>query len=318
MTRFILAVPLMMIATMSTAQKTVPPVEMNDPGATGRRVAKDGLIGNFYPASVSGKQPGILIVGGSEGGLGTGTTRMALALQMLGYNVLHLSFFRAPGQSEALQRIPLERFAAGIAWLQRQHTVDAKRIGLIGGSKGAEAVLLVASRTPAVRAVVAGMPSSVVWPAFAWQSGLVEGSSWTAGGKDLPSLPYGTYTPPNLASLYASGLIRISQHPDAAIAIEGSKAQVLLICGEADTLWPSCPMARQLKARDERRVTVLTYPDAGHAVFGVPVNSANPNYKYLGSLGGTAAGNAAARTDGWPKVVTFLRNVLAPHEILGR
>lgn len=296
----------------ATAQMGVPPIEISDPGPTGRRVTDDGLTANFYPATAPGKHGAILIVGGSEGGLGMGTTRMARALQADGFSVLHISFFRAPGQSEALQRVPLERFATGIAWLQRQPMVDKRRIGLIGGSKGAEAVLLVASRNPTVRVVVAGMPSSVVWPAFAWQSGPVEGSSWTIGGKDLPPLPYGQYTPPNLASVYASGLIKLPDHPEAVIPIQKSKAAILLVCGEADTLWPSCPMARQLKDRDPARVTVLSYTDAGHALFGIPVDPASPSYRFLGSLGGTPAGNGAARIDSWQKVLTFL------HKTLGR
>lgn len=309
---FALALPFALLSTVSAGQMGVPPIEMTDPGATGRRITEDGLTANFYPAPKPGKHPAILISGGSEGGLGLGTTRMARALQEAGFNVLHISFFRAPGQSEALQRVPLERFTNGVTWLQRQASVDGKRIGLIGGSKGAEAVLLVASRTPLIRAVVAGMPSSVAWPAFGWTTGPVEGSSWTIDGKDVPTLPYGTFSPPNLASVYASGLTKMNEHPEAVIPIEKSKAQVLLICGEADTLWPSCPMAQQVKARDGARVTVLAYADAGHALFGLPVDPASPSYKFLGSLGGSPAGNAAARVDSWPKVLAFL------HKTLGR
>ncbi|CAM3239567.1 Acyl-CoA thioester hydrolase [Sphingomonas antarctica] len=294
------------------AQMGSPPIEVTDPGPTGRRVTDDGLIANFFPAAAPGKHGAILIVGGSEGGLGSGTKRMALSLQAAGFNVLHLTFFRAPGQSDALQRVPLERFASGIGWLQRQPSVDPRRIALIGGSKGAEAVLLVASRTPAIRAVVAGMPSSVVWPAFSWTSGPVAGSSWTQGGKDVPTLPYGNYTAPNLLSVYASGLAKLPNHPEAAIPIEKSRAEILLVCGDADTLWPSCPMAEQLQARDTRHVTVLDYKDAGHGVFGVPVDPAGRSYASIASLGGTVAGTAHARIDGWPKVLAFL------HKTLGR
>ena len=265
----------------------------------------DGIVGNFYPSPLPGKHGGILLVGGSEGGLGAGSARMARALQAAGFTVLHLSYFRAPGQSEALARVPLERFATGLAWLARQPSVDPRRIGLVGGSKGAEAMLLVASRTPGLRAVVAGMPSSVVWPGFSW-TGPAEGSSWTAAGKDLPSLPYGSFAPPNIGSVYVNGLAHIADHPEAAIAIERASAPVLLICGGADILWPSCPMANQLKERAPQRVTILAYADAGHAVFGLPVDPADKNYARLAALGGTVAGNAAARIDGWPKIVAFL------------
>jgi dienelactone hydrolase len=299
---------LSLLATAAPAQMAAPPVEMSDPGVTGKRIATDGIIGNFYPAQARGRHAAILLLGGSEGALGAGSTRIAKALQADGFNVLHLSYFRAPGQSEALVHVPVETFAKGLAWLSRQPSVDPGSIGLVGGSKGGEAVLLIASRTPSVRAVVAGMPSSVIWPGMSWTAP-VEGSSWSAGGADLPALPYGRFAPPTIGSVYENGLAKAAEHPDTAIPIEKSTAPVLLVCGEADTLWPSCPMARQLKARDPR-VTVLNYADAGHAVFGPPVDPTSPGYPRLGALGGSSAGNAAARVDGWPKVLAFLHKAL--------
>jgi hypothetical protein len=37
----------------------------------------------------------------------------------------------------------------------------------------------------------------------------------------------------------------------------------------------------------------------------------SPNYERLGSIGGTPDGNAAARTDSWPKALAFLKEHLA-------
>ena len=54
---------------------------------------------------------------------------------------------------------------------------------------------------------------------------------------------------------------------------------------------------------------VLAYGDAGHGVFGLPVALASPKYRYLGSLGGTPAGNQVARVNSWPKVLAFLHKV---------
>ncbi|MBX9797270.1 acyl-CoA thioester hydrolase/BAAT C-terminal domain-containing protein [Sphingomonas sp.] len=289
----------------------VPPVEMTAPGATGRRVSIGGWPGNYYPAPIPGRRPAILLLGGSEGGLGSSASTIARALQHYGYAVLHLSYFRAPGQPQALVRVPLEGFDAGLAWLRAQPGVDAGRIGIIGGSKGAEAALVIASRTPGLRAVVAGMPSSVVWPGFAWEATPVVGASWTAGGRDLPSLPYGRGSfSEGIISVYRRGLDGLRTHADAAIPIERSPAPVLLICGEKDSLWPSCPMGRQLAARDAR-VTLLHYADAGHGVFGPPLSPDDPRRNRLGALGGSAEGNNAARRDGWPKVLAFLDRALA-------
>ena len=87
-----------------------------------------------------------------------------------------------------------------------------------------------------------------------------------------------------------------------------SRAAVLLVCGQSDSLWPACPMAAMLKARDPR-VTVFAYPDAGHSVFGPPLDDPT-KLGPLAALGGTGTGNNAARTDGWPKVIAFLKGAL--------
>lgn len=306
MSRALLIAATMLTATAAQAQVPAPPVEMTDPGAAGRRVAGKGWIGNYYPAPTKGAA--ILLLGGSEGALASSTSRIAQALLAEGYSVLHLSYFRAPGQPQALVRIPLELFDDGLAWLARQPEVDRRKLAVVGGSKGAEAALLVATKNRAVRATVAAMPSSVVWPGFAWAGGPVEGSTWTRRGKDVAALPYGRFEG-GIASIYANGLKSLSQHPGTAIPIEQATGPVILICGEQDALWPACPMARQLQARAPSRVKVLAYEDAGHAVFGLPPQN-KPAPAALAALGGSATGNAQARADGWPRVLAFLHATL--------
>ncbi|MDX9842752.1 MAG: alpha/beta fold hydrolase [Aquabacterium sp.] len=65
---------------------------------------------------------------------------------------------RGHGLSSAVDFQSLPRFAqdveAGLAWLRQQPEVDASRLALIGHSVGAGAVLLSATRQPAVRAVI--------------------------------------------------------------------------------------------------------------------------------------------------------------------
>jgi dienelactone hydrolase len=128
-------------------------------------------------------------------------------------------------------------------------------------------------------------------------------------------LPYAfaAYAKAGIFGLYNEALPTLGQHPDAAIPVERIGARILLVCGKADRLWPSCPMADQiaqrLKAHGRPAPTILSYEDAGHAVFGPPV--AGP-HDWLASLGGSADGNNAARADSWPKVVAFLRAALRP------
>jgi dienelactone hydrolase len=126
-------------------------------------------------------------------------------------------------------------------------------------------------------------------------------------------LPYGRLEapPPNIAAVHAAGLTQLGAHPAAAIAVERIRGPILLICGEADTLWPSCPMANQIKQRAARRrgsqVRLLAYRDAGHAVLGPPLPADHPRFSALSGQGGSPEGNNAARADGWPNIVAFLK-----------
>ncbi|MEM1082140.1 MAG: acyl-CoA thioester hydrolase/BAAT C-terminal domain-containing protein, partial [Pseudomonadota bacterium] len=294
----------------------VPAVEVLDPGDTGQRIEQNGLFGNFFPAKGdrASEAPAILMLGGSEGGLGRGVHVMALELQQQGFTVFHMSYFGAPGQPEALERIPLEVFDQGVDWLKQQPGVDPNNLGVLGASKGAEAALLVASRRSDLKVVVAGMPSSVVWNGINWAfGGASMVTSWTADGDDLTTMPYAMWNPAEgVISVYRSieDPDRSTQAEQAAIPIEQSTASVLLICGEAETMWPACPMSRMLAARSREQagpaITILAYEDAGHFLFGPPVPEEAPFYTQLGAFGGSVEGNASARADSWPKVVEFL------------
>lgn len=289
----------------------VPEVEVAAPGAGAQRITDGGMIANFHPGKGDGARPAILLLGGSEGGLSQGVEKLAATLANEGFAVLAVSYYRAPGQPEKFELVPLETFDRAIAWLKARADVDPARIGIVGASKGAEGALLVASCHPDIHAVVAAMPSSVVWQGFDWNMTDVSTSSWSVDGKPVPFVPI---TGGFGMDVYTPSLKNAAAHPDAAIAVEKIAGPVLLICGEQDTLWPSCGMGRTLKARavgaKEPAVTLLAYPDAGHGVFGLPRSNDDPDIKQMGSLGGSGAGNNNARADAWPKVIEFLKTTL--------
>lgn len=305
-------------ATATRQSDALPNYEVSEPGESGQRVDEGGVFGNYFPARSDYPEltPALLLLGGSEGGLGRGPKYMAIALQQEGFSVLQLAYFGAPGQSNALERIPLELFDRGLDWLKEQPGVDPKRLAVLGASKGAEAALLVATRHADVRAVVAGMPTSVVWGGINWaRGGQSLHSSWTVSGEDVPTMPYTQWSP-------AEGIISVyrsiedpsqQEHANrAAIPIEQSNAKMLLVCGEAETMWPACPMSQMLASRSAARagpaVTILAYKHAGHLVFGLPIPADSAFYPRLGAFGGSVEGNAAARADSWPKVIEFLKD----------
>ena len=275
------------------------------------RVTQSGLLGDFYPRVGGGEGPAILLLGGSEGGLGGSKSAHSLAEQ--GYSVLSLAYFGAPGLPPKLRLIPLEYFATALQWLRAQPQVDPDRVGLVATSKGAEAALLVAVRDKKIAAVAVGAPQSVVWIAPD-SCGEDETSSWSEGGRPLEPLPcgHGARVFDSLTA-YRSGLRMLAQHPATRIPVEQIVAPILLECGEADSLGPSCDMARQIqKSAGAGKVLLLAYRKAGHASFGPPIEPSSPAYVRLASLGGTVAGNALARDDSWSKLLIFLKSHLNP------
>jgi dienelactone hydrolase len=297
------------------AQMKPPPIQNAQPGSSGRRVDQHGFVGNYFPAGKS--SPALLILGGSEGGLSEGIAGQSRVFQAEGFSVLQLSYFRLPGQNPRLEHIRMEYFGDALSWLKQQPEVDANRVGVYGISKGAEAAMLIAARHRDVKAVVAGMPSSVVWPGIAWDSmDAAIGSSWSENGKPLPFLPYGQpIQMKSIADVYQAGLNQLAAHPTAIIPVERITARVLLVCGEVDTLWPGCVMARLLESRAREhkgpQVELLAYADAGHGGIGQPLPPGDPRMPALAGSGGTPEGNNKARADSWPRIMGFLKAALA-------
>lgn len=294
------------------------PARIVDAGPTGQRVANNGILANYFPAQGSGRSPAILLLGGSEGGLGKDMHALALLLQAQGYHTLQLAYHNAPGKSAKLKNIPLEDFYKALDWLKRQRQVDPNRIGIVGYSKGAEAGLVVATRYPGIRAAVLGMPSSVVWDGMSGENYMVGSfsSSWSEKGEPLPHLAYkGRPGADGLMPVFVNGLKEVNANPAAVIPVEKFQGKLMLICGEAEKLWPSCPMTDQIVARAAKNAApapiVLRYKDAGHGVMGAPFTDAKTRRSWT-QLGGTEADNAAARADSWAKIRAFLRAELGP------
>jgi dienelactone hydrolase len=298
-------------------QPLAPPVQVAEPGATGLRIDEADIFANYYPSPNGNKGATILVLGGSEGGLGLSTKRTALVLQSEGFSVLQLAYHRAPHQPKNLELVPIEAFERALDWLKLQSNVDPEKIGVFGISKGAEAALLVSTIRPNdIKAVAAGAPSSVMWTGVNWSYGGASFKpSWSYGDEALPALRTGQYDHSlGILSLYVNGLKNLEAYPDTIISVERTSAPILLVCGEADTLWPSCPMSRQIQNRAEAKggplVNILAYENAGHSSVGTPIARGEIRYEKLGSLGGTAEGNAYARSDSWPKLVDFFRENL--------
>ncbi|MEO1046156.1 MAG: acyl-CoA thioester hydrolase/BAAT C-terminal domain-containing protein [Pseudomonadota bacterium] len=298
------------------------PITVDDPGGGGERITLNDRPANFFPANGDGPHAAILMLGGSEGGLTEASNAMARLLQAEGFSVLYPAYYLTSEETRSFNLVPLETFDAALAWLKARDDIDPERIGIIGGSKGAEGALLFASDNPDIRAVVATMPSNVVWQGFDWNSMDMSqfSSSWSRDGKPVDYLPYDIpawyewFTGMTVGQMYGQSLDQLPDHPEAAIRVEDIAGPVLLVCGEDDALWPACDMARAMDARAEDNngpeVEVLAYEDAGHFLYGRPREEDDENYEDMAAMGGSAAGNNAARKDNWPRIVSFFRDQL--------
>lgn len=306
------------------------------PGVQVVPIRTDAVIGTFFlpaPRSGRGPYPALLVLGGSECGLQSAEATAA-ALASHGFAALALAYCSwpnadgrpVPGMEElpqGLWLVPLESAQRGLRWLERRPEVDSSRIGIWGGSKGAELALLVASEDSSVHAVVAYAPSHVVWQGLDFRG--ARRSSWSRDGSPVPFVPFTSdedrirdYTrggPRYIVHLYRASLDDRDAVTKAAIPVERINGPILLVSGGNDLLWPSTYMAEQIvdrlsEAGSSHPVTHLYYEGAGHAI-GRPFRpttglSATPNF----ALGGTPPAYAAAERDSWPRVLRFLRESL--------
>ena len=237
------------------------------------------------PPAGSPPRVAVLAIGGSDGGVG-GMAAGAALLASHGHPTLALAYFHYPGRPEQLQDIPLEYFATAARRLAAESGVRRGRVATLGYSRGSEAAMLAGVYFPElIDGVVVYAPTSRAGPGF--PNG---GAAWTRAGRPI-----------------AAG---------SPIPVERLDGPILLLAGGDDKIWPSAHFVQEMADRlDAHRFghphRALVYPQAGHGVGIVPFVAAgttliHPVSGALITLGGTRPADAAARRDGWPKVLAFL------------
>ena len=125
-------------------------------------VRENGLVGMFYRPASDQPLPAMVVMGGSGGGL-LGPDSYPGGLASQGYAVLALAYFGIEGRPAQLHLQPLGYFRTALDWLGAHPAVDETRIGVFGSSRGGELVLLLGATYPRIAAVVAHVPSHVLW-----------------------------------------------------------------------------------------------------------------------------------------------------------
>jgi uncharacterized protein len=262
----------------------------------------------------AGSCAGVLVLAGSSGRV---DRRRARLLAQQGLVALAIRWFGGPGQPAGICEIPLETFVAGVDLLRSR---GVERVGVLGVSKGAEAALLTAVHEPLVDVVVAVSPTALVWcnvgPGLDGRQHPYR-SSWTWRGRPLPFVPMDdSWRPAERADgpVAIRGWYDLSErtfatHLDAAaIPVERARADVLLIAGGDDAMWPSLRYAEQLAARRRAAggsVQLLTSADAGHRPRfpGEGPAESSPTFRY----GGTPHADASLGETAWAPVIDALR-----------
>jgi len=268
-----------------------------------RQITVQGQIhGVLYLPAGNERHPGVLVVGGSEGGV---PHQKAAWLASHGYAALALAYFRYEDLPPKLEAIPLEYFGKAISWMMQRPDVLSEKIAVVGTSRGAELALQLGSIYPQIKTVVAYVPANMRYAACCGDNKVPY--AWTLSGQPLP------FASPRGADPRA--------RQNASIQVEHTHGPICLISGEEDGVWPSTLMAEAVLVRLKLQnfaypVEHLKYAHAGHragrpeivpswhGTFTHPLSGREVN------VGGTPMGDARSSLDATPKVLDFLRRSL--------
>jgi dienelactone hydrolase len=265
--------------------------------------------------------PGVLLLGGSEGGL---RERDARALHAEGYNVLALAYFGRPTLPSGLVDIPLEYFFTAV---DKIASLSNHPVGIVGGSRGGEAALLVGVHDKRVGAVVSVVGSGLVTQGIDYRAGSLldilgtPAAPWLLRRKPISYLPYEISD--ELRTLVEQGEpvpLRLA-YPEPPhdveryrIPVERIGGPVLMLCGGDDQMWPSAHYS-QLAAGQADNVELRIYEGAGHPLNGPPgqpfTDTLSPGPGVRFEMGGTPEVNTKARAAAWAATLEFL------HENIG-
>lgn len=236
--------------------------------------ARHGQVDAELFARDGGKRPLIVGLGGSEGGNAWASPRWKKQRERFldqGYALLAVGYFGTPHSPEHLDRISLDGVHAAIERAARDPRVDGRCIAVIGGSRGAELALLLASHYRDIKAVVAIVPGSAVFPAL---TDAMTTAGFSFHDKPLPFVPMTWGATPSLFAGDLRAAFEAMMRDDvamarAAIPVERIGGPVLFVSAAQDEVWPSKEMSdammRRLRAHGFRHPAEHLVVQGGHA-----------------------------------------------------
>lgn len=242
-TKILLTISLILIAGIIYVFTYVPPLS-----------EQHGVVETKLYLGNSDNQPLIVAFGG--GGGGNDWTRNYMkgkrdSLIEKGYSVLAIGYFKSNGTPKNLDRISLDAISDTIMNIAQNDKIDATKIALIGGSKGGELILNLASRFNHFNAVIAMSTSNVSFPAITWSANT---SSWTYKNKEVAYVPapLKTISPALKGDLYTAHSMMLEDEQAvkrAEIAVENINCPILIMSGKDDDQWPATEMSDKIMER---------------------------------------------------------------------
>jgi dienelactone hydrolase len=306
------------------------------PGVTRHFIHSADIVGVLFLPPGAGPHPAVIVLSGGGGGI---PELRAAILASHGYAALALGYFAVEGLPRGLVNIPLEYFENAIRWMPSQPWLRDRFLAVWGASRGGELALLLGATFPDINAVVAWVPSGVLF----WALGLPEPgdtrprAAWTFRGKPLPYLQENNSAgdPPPVtemgrpvayAPFYLSQLRDAQAVERATIPVERTRGPILIVSGTDDQMWGSSVLADIAVRRLETRGHAfpfrhLRYEAAGHLI-SVPYGPTTERVISLSvhgvnhlslSQGGTPRADAEAGIDAWRNLLQFLEEGVSRH-----
>ncbi len=246
-----------------------------------------GIVETKLYLGNSDNQPLIVAFGGGGGGNDWSRNYMKEkrdSLNEKGYGVLAIGYFNSNGTPKSLDRISLDAISDTILNIAKNPKIDESKIALIGGSRGGELVLNLASRFDHFNAVIAMSTSNVSFPAITWSANT---SSWTYKDKEVPYVPatLKTISPALKGDLYTAHKMMLEDKEaskKAEIQVENINGAILILSGKNDDQWPAQEMSdriiKRLKSKDFKYYHEHIKLDGGHIA---PLEHFNLVYDFL-------------------------------------
>ena len=243
-----IAVVMLALALYAWIEWTVASFDTHTPPA------RYGQVDSVLYARADGKHPLLVGLGGSEGGNAWANDRWRPQRERFldqGYAMLAVGYFGTPHSPAQLDRISLDGVHAAILAAARDPRVDGRCIAVIGGSRGAELALLLASHYPDIKAVVAIVPGSAVFPAL---TSAMSTPGFTLHDRPLPFVPVPWSATPrllvhDLRGAFDKMVANTAAMEAAAIPVERINGAVYFVSASRDEFWPSRDMSDAMMAR---------------------------------------------------------------------